>query len=196
MNKFRLAISRGKVLSVDEVDEKTERSHFASFASLQDLTNFLHSKQLKLNKNSKAGVSYTDSGELNEFALVNADHEDPVEYFFDSEEEYIEFTKRQGLQPSVHLLPEEDRKQISKFFSGEECSFDGYKELYDAYQKEIERSGGENCPECFRNGVMRKYQDMILSDSEQAIKELADTRPQSEKIKERNKQKNKKTKKK
>ena len=187
-NKVRLTVSRNKILDLKEVSADEVKFTYESFSSLQDFINYCSFNSIKLNPNSKIGLSHNPSGEIGEISLVELDHADPVEYIFDNEEEAKEFSKRQGYDPSIHMLPKDVQDNVTNFFNGVKDAFDGSNELWKSFEKEVELAGGDSCPDCSRNAIMRKYQDIIL-DMEHDLAEKKASESQKSISKKRNKAK-------
>jgi hypothetical protein len=196
-NKVRLTVARNKILNIKEVPPDEVKFTYESFSSLQDFINYCSFNSLRLGPNVKIALSHNADREVGEASLVELDHEDPLEYIFNNEEEAKEFAKRQGYDPSIHLLPKNVQDNVSNFFNGVKGAFEGSDELLKSFEKEIEIAGGDSCPDCSKNAIMRKYQDIILDMGHKlAEKKLAE--PQKTISQRRNKAKkesNKKTKK-
>ena len=168
MSKYKLVFAAEKVLSFDEVDDNATREFFKEFESFEDLGKFMADNSVALNGNFKYALKHTEDNYLKEIFIVLKDNPLPKQYIFDTKEEALEFKKTQGLQDSIHLLADDKKDIIKKFFEGVELDFPGYKKIYENYKKELEKAGGAKCTSCAKNNLMRKYQDIIidaLSDS-------------------------------
>ena len=187
-NKVRLTVARNKILDLKEVPSDEVKFTYESFSSLQDFINYCSFNSLKLNPNVKIALSHSPNGEIGEASLVDLDHQDPLEYIFNSEEEAKEFAKRQGYDPSIHLLPKDLQDNVSNFFNGVKDTFEGSGDLFKNFEKEIEKAGGDSCPDCSRNAIMRKYQDIILDMGHEKAKKKQ-SEPQKTITQKRNKAK-------
>jgi len=169
MSKVKIIVARGKVFGFDDVPDEAPRNNYLSFSSMNDFSNFCTEANLALNK-SKIAVSYS-SNVIMEAAIVPLDHQDPVEYLFDTKEEADKFVERQGYGQSVHLMESEIQEIVHNFFGDSDCDFKDCEKLREEYKEEMSKADNDPCPSCVTGAVMRKYQDIIVKILEEQIKE-------------------------
>tara|TARA_Y100001938_G_C8101556_1_gene442167 strand:+ start:5974 stop:6516 length:543 start_codon:yes stop_codon:yes gene_type:complete len=172
MSKFKLVFAGENIISFDEVEDNTVREFFKEFNSFDELSDFMSSSSIALNGNFKYAVRHTEDNYLKELFIVLKNNPLPKQYIFDTKEEALEFKEVQGLRDSVHLLPEDKKDIIKKFFESDDLDFPGFKKIKENYNKELEKAGGAKCTSCAKNNLMRKYQDIVidaLSDSPQNV---------------------------
>ena len=165
MSKIRLTVSDGKVIDYLEAPDQAVKREFYSFNSLQDLQVFLSSGKTQLPNGAKIALSHED-GVIEEVAVVSENNKDPIEYIFDNDDQAEKFISSQGYKPSIHMMPANIQDSVSGFFSNSDCDFQDCEELKEKYEQEISEAGGTDCPDCTRNAIMRKYQDLILEQLE------------------------------
>ena len=159
MSHVKVVTSRRKIIDFIDVYDGYVKTNYKSFDSIQDLANFCTANSLDV---SMAKVAITFDSALIEMAIVPPDHEDPIEYIFESTEEAEKFINMQGYEKSIHLAPEGTQTEVHNFFNNSDCDFENCEELRAEYKKELTDAGGEACPDCTKSSVMRKYQDKIM----------------------------------
>tara|TARA_R110000824_G_scaffold338342_1_gene524802 strand:+ start:117 stop:635 length:519 start_codon:yes stop_codon:yes gene_type:complete len=159
MSHVKVVTSRRKIIDFVDVHDGYVKTNYKSFDSIRDLANFCTENSLDVQM-AKAAIVFDSA--LIEMAIVPPDHEDPIEYTFESLEEAEKFVNMQGYDKSIHLAPKDTQTQVNVFFSDSDCDFENCEELRAEYKKELTDAGGEACPDCTKSSVMRKYQDKIM----------------------------------
>ena len=163
MNKFELTHVGNKIIKFEELDEsEIDREYFDEAFSFQEVCELASSRGYKFMPNQKIGISYNDKNEIKEISILPSESNLPRQYIFDTIEQAQDFSDSQDLDIAPHLQPPETKIEINNFFSGEKCSFKGYKKLYGEYQKAIEKAGGASCTACAKKAIINKYQKSII----------------------------------
>ena len=162
MSKYKLTYAGNKILEFHEVEDEMPRDFYEETATVSKLLDFVRENKLSIDGDHKIALRYSENLGIKELFLVLKDNELPKQYFFETEEKALAFSKQQGLEQSVHLQPQTTKEVVKAFFNGEDCKFPGFNKIKENYAEEIVRSGGESCTKCAKNRIMKKYQELII----------------------------------
>ena len=138
-SKHQIATSGSRVMEYNEVDDSYLPRIWKKFKDLDDFIKFVSSKSFKKHKLSDgmelSMISQAKTNTILHFGInPKIDNGEKIEeHVFDSQEEANDFIEKNQLKPSSNLLDEASKDQLSKFFSGEKCFFEGAQELQTEY---------------------------------------------------------------
>lgn len=137
--KHQISISGGRVMEYGEVDDSYLKRHWKKFKNINDFIKFVSSKSFKkycLSEGVQLSmISQDKTNKILHFGInpIIEDREDIEENVFNSKEEANSFIEKNKLKPSSNLLDDSSKEQLSKFFSGDKCFFQGAQELQTEY---------------------------------------------------------------
>ena len=187
MSMIKVTTARRKVLEFLEVSPSYRRNNYANFSSIEECLNFCRENSIDLSERRLA-ISY-GGDVITESAIVPVDHEDPVENIFNSADEAERFIEMQGYSHSIHLTSGLIQDEVSSFFNGSDCHFEGWETMREEYKEELNKMGGEECPDCTKSSIMRKYQDKIISFLEEPYDDELDSKEESKNKKDKKEKK-------